>query len=90
MLLNLRFHADSNSFPLRDTKNSRRKQESIPWLVIRLPLPQTSCVALPADAVVVARFYDVFLLLLATVFFPVDRLHCFGNRSLSKWPLAFV
>jgi hypothetical protein len=38
---------------------------------------------LPADAVVVSRFYDVFLLLLATGFFPVDGLHCFGSGSFS-------
>jgi hypothetical protein len=87
---NFRSHSKPHWLPLRHTKNSPRKEESIPWLVISLPLLQTSCLALPADAEVVARFYDVFLLLLATGFFPVDRLHCFGNRSLSKWPLSFV
>ena len=74
------------SLPLRHTKNSPRKQESIPWLVIRLPLLQTSYLALPADAEVVARFYDVFLLLLATGVLPVDSLHCFGSGSFSKCP----
>jgi hypothetical protein len=44
--------------------------------------------ASPADAKVVARFYDVFLLLLATGFLPVDSLHCFGS-GISKLRLSF-
>jgi len=45
--------------------------------------------ASPADAEVVSRFYDVFLLLLATGFLPVDSLHCFGSGSFSKFRLSF-
>ncbi len=86
---NFRSHSKPHWLPLRHTKNSPRKEESIPWLVISLPLLQTSCLALPADAKVVARFYDVLLLLLASRFLPVDGLHCFGSGSFSKWPLSF-
>ena len=46
--------------------------------------------ALPADAIVVAWFYDVLLLLLVSRVLPVDGLHCFGSGSFSKWPLSFV
>jgi hypothetical protein len=41
-----------------------------------------------ADAIVVAWFYAVLLLLVATGFLPLDGLHCFGSGSFSKWPLA--
>ena len=37
-----------------------------------------------------ARFYDVFLLLLVTGFLQVDGLHCFGSGSFSKWSRSFV
>ena len=47
----------------------------------------TKLPASPADAEVVSWFYDVFLLLLATGFLPVDSLHCFGSGSFSKFHL---
>ena len=40
--------------------------------------------ALPADAIVVAWFYSVLLLLFVTGFLQVDGLHCFGSGSFSK------
>jgi hypothetical protein len=43
----------------------------------------------PAHAEVVSRFYDVFLLLLATGFLPVDSLYCFGSGSFSNFRLSF-
>jgi|HubBroStandDraft_6_1064221.scaffolds.fasta_scaffold39164_3 hypothetical protein len=39
-----------------------------------------------AEAKVVTWFYDVFLLLLATGFLPVDGVHCFGCGNFSQWP----
>src|SRR5580698_11669344 len=47
-----------------------------------VPIPQRNCLALPADAVVVARFYDVFLFLLATGFLLVDGPELLREREL--------
>ena len=50
------------------------------------PAPAAWIMALasPAHAEVVPRFYDVFLLLVATGFFLVNGLHGFESGSLSK------
>src|ERR1700733_6789757 len=47
-----------------------------------VPIPQRNCLALPAHAVVMARFYDVFLLLLATGFLLVDGPALLREREL--------
>lgn len=47
------------------------------------------CPKSAADAIVVAWFYDVFLLLVATGFLQVDGLRYFGSGSFSKWLLSF-